>query len=234
MRITRKAAYAAGTLALVLAVAGCATVNRLDPNEFWGARLSAHMQTPPAPRMQVSYDLTIDSRRPVFTALSVLTNLAKASQAEKADRAMREALRRVDVPAIVFDESFTACAGMLGATPVDAAEMADYSLDLDITSWGIRANAPGSPVTLHMEMRATLSRAFGGDVLWQRNLTVDEPASPAMFGLGEIVGTMVTATTLYDMSPDTLADGFAEMARSTARGVARLLQRDLNRARSFG
>ncbi len=63
-------------------MAGCATVNRLDPNVFRGARLSAAMQAPPEPRMQVSYDLTIDSRRPVLSALSVLTNLAKASQAE--------------------------------------------------------------------------------------------------------------------------------------------------------
>ncbi len=138
------------------------------------------------------------------------------------------------MPAIVFDETFTECAGRLGATPVDTEAMADYSLELDITDWGIRADAFGSPVTLHMEIRASLSRAFDGSLLWRRNLTVDEPASPAMFGLGDIVGTMVTATALYEMSPGRLADGFAAMARGTAHGVARLLQKDLDRARSFG
>jgi hypothetical protein len=184
--------------------------------------------------MQVSYDLTIDSRRPLFTALSVLTNLAKASQAEKADRAMRDALYRVNVPEIVFNESFAACANMLGASQVGTGDMSDYSLELDISDWGIRANAPGSPVTLHMDVKASLYRTLGRDLVWQRNLTVDEPASPGMFGLGQIVGTMVTATALYDMSPDTLADGFAAMARSTARGVARLLQKDLDRARYMG
>jgi hypothetical protein len=233
MTFMRKAARAAGAVALALAMASCATTNSLDPSEFWGARLSARMQTPPEPRMHVSYELTIDSRRPVYSALSVLTNLAKASQAEKADRAMRDALDRVNVPEIIFNESFAACANMLGASRVEAGDMADYALDLDITDWGVRADAPGSPVTLHMDLRAGLHRTIDGELVWQRNLTVDEPASPGMFGLGEVVGTMVTATALSDMSPDALADGFSEMARSTARGIARLLQRDLDRARSF-
>ena len=234
MKTVRRAAVAAAGFALALALAGCATVNRLDPAELWGSRLSARMATPPRPRMQVSYDVTIDSRRPVRSALSVLTNLAKASQAEKADRAMREALDRVDVPDIVFNESFTSCAAMIGATAVDAADRADYSLDLDITDWGIRAEGPGSPVTLHMAIQASLLRAMDGAVLWERHLTVDEPASPGMFGLGDIVGTMVTATALSDMSPETLADGFRAMARNTARGVTRLLQKDLERARWYG
>ena len=58
-----------------------------------------------------------------------------------------------------------------------------------------------------------------------------QPASPAVFGLGQIIGNMVTATALSNMTPDELAAGFRELARETARVVARLLERDLARAR---
>ena len=144
MRSIRKPALAALTFVLALTLASCATMNRLDPYELYGSRLAAQMDTPPEPRVHVSYDVTINSRNPVFSALSVLTNMAKASQAEKANRAMRDALDMVNVPDIVFQESFAACADALGASPADGRAFSDFYLDLDIRDWGIQADRPGS------------------------------------------------------------------------------------------
>jgi len=221
-------------VAVCLAITACASVSRLDPYELWGSRLAGRMLPPPEPQVRVTYDVSWDSRHLVHTALSVLTNLAKASQAEKADAAMREALDRVDIPRIVFDQALGSCAEAIGATRVAEGEPADFLLQLDIRSWGIRADSPDASVTLHMEVSAGLFRSLDGEQLWARNLTVDQPASPSMFGLGDIVGTMVTATTLSEMSPEALADGFTSMARSAARETTRLLQRDLDRARYNG
>jgi ABC-type uncharacterized transport system auxiliary subunit len=234
MKTLRKAAIALGAVALVLALASCATINRLDPYELQGSRLAAQMRTPPQPRVHVAYDVTLSSRNPVFSALSVLTNLAKASQAEKADQAMRVALDTVNVPDIVFTESYAACADALGASRAESKESSDFYLDIDIRDWGIRADSPASAVSLHMSVTASLFRTLGREMVWQRRLNVDQPASPAMFGLGQIVGNMVTATILYEMSAENLAAGFKEMARETSSRIVRLLQRDLDKARYGG
>jgi len=42
---------------------------------------------------------------------------------------------------------------------------------------------------------------------------------------------MVTATVLYNMTEEDLARGFKELASRTAKRVALVLQRDLDRAR---
>ena len=41
--------------------------------------------------MDVRYDVTLDGRLPIYSMLSVMTNLAKAGQAEKASATMRGA-----------------------------------------------------------------------------------------------------------------------------------------------
>ena len=41
---------------------------------------------------------------------------------------------------------------------------------------------------------------------------MDQPADPEMFGIGNILGNMVTATVLSNMTEDDLARGFKELA----------------------
>jgi glycerol dehydrogenase-like iron-containing ADH family enzyme len=54
-----------------------------------------------------------------------------------------------------------------------------------------------------------------------------------MFGFGDIVGNIVTASELASLSDQDLAKGFEQMARDTARSIARTLEDDLYSAR-FG
>jgi hypothetical protein len=224
---------AAGVVAAAALLGACATTGGLQSAWFVGSRLSARMPLPPTPRVELHYDLTLDSRRPVLSALSVLTNMAKAAQADKADRAMRLALRDVDVPGIVLGESAARCADALGAVTVDAREPADYALVLEITDWGIREDSPYAAVTLHLAVNARLVRTLDNETVWQRNTTVDEPASPDVFGLGQVMHTMVTATVLSTVQPEELTAGFSRMAEGAGRQVARVLQRDLDRARRW-
>jgi ABC-type uncharacterized transport system auxiliary subunit len=226
--------HISGVLALALVLASCQTVNKLDTASFEGATLAADMQTPPAPRLDIRYDITLDSRNPVYSTLSVMTNIAKAGQAHKAENAMREALSSVDVPSIILDKAYVACAAALRAQYEKQETRADYLLLLSIHDWGIEATSPGTAVTLHIRLTASLFRNQGGDVIWRRNFTVNDPASPEMFGLGQIVGTMVTATVLSNMTAQQLADGFEELARRSARSVAKHLQSDLRSARYGG
>jgi ABC-type uncharacterized transport system auxiliary subunit len=220
-------------LAAALVLASCATTNRLYMYNFEGARLASEMRTPPPPRLDIRYNVTLDHNNVLFSSLSVLTNIAKAAQGEKAEQAMRDALAAVDVPGIILVESSAACGAALGTTAEERRSQADYLLILDIREWGIEADSPGSAVKLRVQLTARIVDRRTDETAWRRTLSVAQPASPEVFGFGGIVGNMVTATVLSNMNVDDLEAGFAELARETAAVIARNLQRDLDRVR-FG
>ncbi|MGA2377886.1 MAG: hypothetical protein ABSG85_01110 [Spirochaetia bacterium] len=230
--VVKKIAFM-GLAAAAVMLSSCMTVNRLDRYDFEGSRLAVDMRTPPEPRLNVDYDVIMDSNSPVISALSVMSNLAKANQAHRAREVMREALTDVDVPEIVRTESFSACAASLGAEQVSSERQSDYVLALQIDEWGIEARSPVSAVSLRIRLVASLYPAGGGELAWRREVTVDQPADPDMFGIGNILGNMVTATVLYNMTEEDLARGFRELASRTAKRVALILERDLDQAR-FG
>jgi ABC-type uncharacterized transport system auxiliary subunit len=218
-------------LAAALALVSCATTNRLAMYNFEGALLASEMQTAPPPRVDIRYNVTLDPNNAVYSSLSVLTNIAKATQGEKARQAMSDALSSVDVPGIILAESSAACADTLGTTTEERRSQADYVLTLSIHDWGIEAESARSAVKLRVRMNARITDRRTDNLVWSRTLWVAQPASPTVFGFGQIIGNMVTATVLSNLTPDELADGFRELARETARVVARLLERDLAMAR---
>jgi hypothetical protein len=208
-------------------------VNRLGDFHFAGSRLAVDMYAPPEPRLNVDYDVNMDSHSALISALSIMSNLAKANQAHRARETMRGALMDVDVPEIIRTESFSACAASLGAQQVSSRHQADYVLALHIDEWGIDARSPISAVSLRIRLTASLFPVDGGELAWRREVTVDQPADPDMFGIGNILGNMVTATVLYNMTEEDLTRGFKELASRAARRVAMDLERDLDEAR-FG
>jgi hypothetical protein len=223
----------AGCAAAAVLLSSCVSVNNLDRYNFEGSRLAVDMRTPTEPRLNVDYDIDLNSHSVVISALSVMSNLAKANEAHRAREVMREALMDVDVPEIIRAESFSACASALSADQVESKRQADYVLVLQIDEWGIDARSPVSAVSLRIRMLASLYPVDGNELAWRREITVDQPADPDMFGIGSIVGNMVTATVLYNMTQDDLTRGFKHLASLTARRIARVLEDDLDYAR-FG
>jgi hypothetical protein len=239
--IVKRATWA-GLAAAALLMSSCMTINRLDKYSFESARLAVEMRTPPEPRLNVDYNVSMDSHSAVISALSVMSNLAKANQADRARDVMRAALLDVDVPEIITTESFAACSASLGAEQVSSKRNADYVLSISMEEWGIDARSPFSAVSLRIRLVASLYPVPGSvsaprgphdEIAWRREVSVDQPADPEMFGIGNIIGNMVTATVLYNMTEDDLARGFKELASRTAKRVALQLERDLDRAR-FG
>ena len=216
-----------GGAAMVLA--SCSTTSRLQAYHLYGSTLSAQLLVPPEPTMDVHYSVTLDASNPVVSALSVGSNLAKASQATKAEQAMREALTSVDVPGIVLEQAYSTCVTALQAQRHDAIDGSDFRLVIDIRQYGIQAHSMSGAVTLHMALTASIFHVLSGDLVWRRGITINDAANPQMFGLGDIVGNMVSASTLSEMTPDQLAVGFKNLAMEAGRSVARSLERDLNR-----
>src|SRR5208283_6140035 len=122
--VTKKSALF-GIAAAAIVFSSCTTVNRLGSFDFSGSRLAVEMRAPPEPRLNVDYDVDMDSHSALISALSIMSNLAKANQAHRARETMREALMDGDVPEIIRTESFSACAASLGAQQVSTRRQAD-------------------------------------------------------------------------------------------------------------
>ena len=219
-------------VAVILLLGSCATINRLDRYVIEDASLRTEMRIPPAPTLNIGYSTPVDSGNPIGTVLRVGTTVFKASEAAKAEPIMREALRSVDVPAIVLEETWQACASVLDARPVESGQKADYLLDLDIYEYGIEAPSWSSSVSLHLSMMAIIYHSGSGEIVWRRkHITVDIPASAQMFGLGAAMGDIVSAAVLSSLTVDQLEEGFRRLALESARWVARILEDDFYRAR---
>jgi hypothetical protein len=229
MNRTRSAVLAVGLAAAAL-LASCATVNRLDRIRIDDLRLAAVLQPPPPPSLDTWYDLSIDTSDPVGTVLRVGSSIVKAAEAEKAGERMREALGRVDVPAVVFDESSERCVRALGADRVVQARDADAVLELEIEDYGINAPSWGSAVSLEIATTVRLYERRSHDLLWRRHITVTQRASPEVFGLPGAAESIFTAAMLASLSTEEMVRGFSGLAQYAARVIGDTLERDLWRA----
>ncbi|HUX20345.1 MAG TPA: hypothetical protein VMW69_03835, partial [Spirochaetia bacterium] len=186
-----------GSLLLIAGIlTSCTTVNRLDRFRVDGSTISANLRVPPEPKFDVHYSVHFDSRNPVGTALSIGTNIAMAAEAQRAQTRMRDALLSIDVPSIVLDETYNACAEALDARKIIRKYQADYLLDVEIGEYGIRADSPNGAVSLTMRLTARLYDNKSGDLVWRRAVSVDDRATPYMFGVGDLLGNVVTAGVL--------------------------------------
>ncbi len=226
-----KALALAGTMAAV--AVSCATVNRLDMYDFRGAPIASDLRNPPPPTIDVHYRVIVDAHDPVGTVLSIGTSYGKAQEAAKAEERMRDALASVDVPAIVLERASSACAGALGARQVNDRIDADYLLDLEIQSYGLHAGGGGGSVSLRMNMTARLHSMRDGELIWRRDLRIDKPMSPVLFGGSSIVGNVVSAAVLANLTSEQMADGFRALAEDTASWVGRTLEDDFLAARGW-
>jgi hypothetical protein len=217
-------------IAAAALLASCATVNRLDRIRLDDPRLAAVLQPPPPPSLDAWYDLSIDTSDPIGTVLRVGSSIVKAAEAEKAGERMREALGRVDVPAVVFDESSARCVRALGADRVGEAGDADLVLELEIEDYGINAPSWGSAVSLEIATTVRLYERRSHDLVWRRHITVTRRASPEVFGLPGAAESIFTAAMLASLSTEEMVRGFSSLAQYAARVIGDTLERDLWKA----
>jgi len=212
-------------------LASCATVNRLDDIRLDGASLASVLAPPPPPSLDTWYDLGIDTGNPIGTVLRVGSSIVMAAEAEKAGERMREALDEVDVPAVVLEESSARCARALGADRVEETRDADFVLDLEVEEYGIDAPSWGGAVALQIDLTVRLYERRSRDLVWRRHVSVDQRATPEVFGLPAAAENIFTAAMLASLSTEEMVQGFQALAHDAARIVGNTLERDLRKAR---
>ncbi len=213
----------------VLLVTSCATVNHLDEYRFGGTTIAGTMRTPPRPEIDGNYNVSIDMENPVLTFASVATNLAKANQLSKAEAKMYLALEEVDVPQMVFDETFDRCAGSLASDKVVSVKDSDYIFDLEIRNYGLTADSHGTAVRIEIETTARIYATGDRRLIWERRVSVRDPLSPEVFGLHSVLDTVVSTAVIANLTEEQLVKGFSESARRVSYKIANRLEDDIYR-----
>ena len=213
--------------AAVAMLGACATVNHLDEYRFGGTKVAGTLRIPPAPDVDGNYNVTIDVNRPIETFASVATNIAKADQLAKAEEKMYAALKKVDVPELVFEETFDRCARTLASERVVSVSDSDYIYDLEIRSYGLDADSSSATVRIEIATTARVYATADRRLIWERRVSVRDPLSPEVFGLNSLVDTVITTAVIAELTEDQLIRGFEESARRVAYKIAGKLEDDI-------
>ena len=224
---TRKIFLALGVTAVVIIFGACATVNHLSEYSFGGTKVAGTMRTPPEPVVDGNYNVTIDMNKPIHTFASVATNLAKADQLSKAEDKMYAALREVDVPGLIFEETYNRCAFSLASEKVASVRDSDYIFDLEIRSYGLDADSSSAAVRIEIETTARVYATADRRLIWERRVSVRDPLSPEVFGLNDVIDTVITTAAIANLTEEQLVRGFTESARRVAYKIAGKLEDDL-------
>jgi hypothetical protein len=211
----------------VFVVTSCSTVNELSEYKFGGTTVAGTMRTPPEPEIDGNYNVRIDANNPVLTFASVATNLAKANQIEKVEAKMMGALWQVDVPQLVWEETYTRCTRSLASEPVKSVGDSDYIFDLEIRRYGLEADSANAAVKIEIATTARLYATADRRLIWQRYISVRDPLSPEVFGAGTVVDTVITTAALAGLTEEQLAEGFRGAARTVAYKIAKELEDDI-------
>lgn len=212
---------------LIFFLASCATVNHLDEYRFGGTGIAGTMRTPPEPEIDGNYNVNIDMQDPVMTFASVATNLAKANQLAKVEDKMYAALREVNVPELVFDETFNRAAISLASEKRVSVKDADYVFDLEIRDYGLSADSYGTAVRIEISTTARVYSTADRRLIWERRVSVRDPLSAEVFGLHSVVDTVITTAALANLTEEQLVKGFSESARRVSYKIAQKLEDDI-------
>ncbi len=226
----RKRAVTLGIGALAVLLGSCATVNHLAEYRFGGTTVAGTMRIPPEPQVDGNYNVTIDINKPIQTFASVATNLAKADQLSKAEDKMYAALRQVDVPGLVFQETYDRCATTLASEKVESVTDSNYIYDLEIRSYGLDAGSSSATVRIEIATTARVYATADRRLIWERNVSVRDPLTPELFGLHDVVDTVITTAVIAELTEEQLVEGFTESARRVAYKIAGKLEDDIYKA----
>ena len=228
--VTRPLRAGALALAVVIAFGACAS-RTLAERPIEGEPLRLTIRIAPDARVQASYSVKLDAEDPVGSLLSIGTAAAKASQVERAQRAMDSAMRNLDVRAILDEELGGFFADQLEMPIVSATRDASYLMIVEVREYGIDAGGPGSSVRFVLRGRAELHETDRNDRIWRNSFSSEAPISPEVFGLPGAAGNVLSAAMLSELTEEQIEAGLERVARGAAWDVGWSFQDDLYRAR---
>lgn len=212
-------------------LAACVTMNRLDEFRFEDRTVAAIILSPPRAEVFTISAFWIDTQDPVGSALRIGSGLIKEAEARMAQERMERALETVDLAEIIRARTLQAGAEVLRCRTIDDADQADFLFDIEIREYGIDAQSGEAGLSFRMNVQVVLFSTKERSMVWRRQIRENVPISPAVFGMGESAGNVMTVLVLSQLTEEKMAKGFENLAQEAGDCIASRLHKDFVKAR---
>lgn len=212
----------------VLLIAGCCSMNQLQGQRFEERTVSSNLQPPPPAQVFSGHWGDTDFDNPIQAVFNIGTGIAREIEVGRTRAKMDSAMDRVDIPAILEEETLDRGAKTFGFRPVRETRESDYTFDIEIEKYGIHAKSWTSGVEFKMEVKVALIETGKNRQIWRHCFDEEIPVSGDYFGLPDAANNIFTMVSLSKLTADQIADGLESLAVRTADRVIRRLQEDFS------
>jgi hypothetical protein len=186
---------AALSLVALMVAAGCGANHHLADYQFSNRSIALVYIEPPAPELLTGgYGITSASN-PVDAVIRAGTGAVKEVEARRASVRLDSASARVDVAALLANETLERASRYLGVRAVGQGEDADFLLEVHMRSFGIDARGHDAAY-LYANAEAVLLDRRTGREIWSVDVEGNDRLTPQVDGTDRIPGAIITAGTL--------------------------------------
>jgi hypothetical protein len=214
--------------ALALLVAGCCSMNQLQGQKFDEKTVSSHLQPPPPAQVFSDGWTDTDFHNPIQAVLNIGTGIAREIEMSRTRGKMDSAMAMVDIPAILEEETLERGAKTFGFRTVGETRGSDFTFDIEIEKYGIRAKSWTSGVEFRMEVKVLFIENAENRQVWRHCFDEEIPVSGDLFGLPNAADNIITMVSLSHLTAGQIADGLENLAVRTSDRIIRRLQEDFS------
>jgi hypothetical protein len=215
---------------VALSLSACASAGRLAEYDFRGRSLAVVSSVPPHPEVVIE-DLPDPRERSWWQALiRAGSEVVRDQQAERVGEKLEAAKQTVDVSGLMADDVLARAARLLRATPVASVEEADFEIEVQVGSYGIKASTWDSNADFFIRAEVLLLDSQTGRRIWQEEVDASDPIDVSRWGAGGPLGNLLTARALADLSVSEVERALRGLAAYSAGKLAEKLEAGMERA----
>ena len=217
---------------LLLAVGACASGNILHEYDYRDQTITVVSDVPYRPDVLSGsiFDLR-SSGDPLRDVLRAGARVVREVEAREVQERLDAAAMRMDVGAILEDNTLDRAARYLGAEPLPGERDVDYLLEVIVVEYGIDAESWDATAYFFIEADAALLHADSGTEIWRAEVGARDPIGPSVFGGPSEIRDLVSAAMLATLTVDEMVEVLEALADFSARVVTDRLRDDLRESR---
>lgn len=222
----------AGLLALPALVA-CGPKHHLDQYDFAGRTLAMVVVGPTAPALlEDAYRVRRTDGVPdvVGTVIQAGATAAKNAEAGRARARLDSATSRMSLADSLADRTIDRASRYLGVRPVEAADGADFLLEVHMRGYGIDARGR-SAASLYTNAEVVLLDRRTGREIWNVRVRGTDRLTPRVRTRDRLPGTIITAGTLHTVGVADFQDAVDQLVQLSANVIIDELRESLRDAR---
>jgi hypothetical protein len=210
---------------------GCRGTGRLAEYDFRDRTLAIAWVDAPEARVLTGPYFLEHPENPVHLLISAGAAIAKEVEASKARQRLDSATALVDLQGRMGERTLERAARYLRARPIEAADQADFILEVRLRRWGIDAKEWSAAAHFFVDAEVHILDGKTGREVWDTHVRSRDPIAPSIFGPGHVVRTVVTAAALANQSVDEIARAMERLADYSSDHITEHLRDALDRVR---